>query len=81
MNVEIGTEASHFREKECIYGIFIAVCGTLLRWLTVQIFQLDYPTDFLNFKYQNPSSPGKMCYSSSFDSSILFYSVYVDPPL
>ncbi len=26
MNVEIGTEAAEFPEKECINGIFVAVC-------------------------------------------------------
>jgi hypothetical protein len=28
MNVEIGTEAAKFPEKECINGIFLAVLGT-----------------------------------------------------
>jgi hypothetical protein len=27
MNVEIGTEAAHFPEKEYISGIFLAVCA------------------------------------------------------
>ncbi len=27
MNVEIGTEAAQFPEKEYINGIFVAVCG------------------------------------------------------
>jgi hypothetical protein len=34
MNVEIGTEAAHFPEKEYINGIFVAVlhkCNTLLK--------------------------------------------------
>jgi hypothetical protein len=31
MNVEIGTEATQFPEKEYINGIFVAVQSTLLR--------------------------------------------------
>ncbi len=31
MNVEIGTEAALFPEKEYIYGIFVAVFGPSLR--------------------------------------------------
>jgi hypothetical protein len=81
MNVEIGTEAAHFPEKEYICGIFTAVRVTLLSYG----LQCKFPTRFSYgffwiLKYQNPFSPGKMRYSLS-DSSILFYSVDVDPPL
>jgi hypothetical protein len=29
INVEIGTEAAHFPEKEYIHGMFVAVCGSV----------------------------------------------------
>jgi hypothetical protein len=32
VNVEIGTEAAQFPEKEYINGIFFAVYGTLMVW-------------------------------------------------
>jgi hypothetical protein len=31
MNVEIGTEAAQFPEKEYMHGIFVAVCSKCLR--------------------------------------------------
>jgi hypothetical protein len=47
MNVEIGTEAAQFPEKEYINGIFLAVCGfgtkrqyNLAMWILVFPFPL-----------------------------------------
>ncbi len=42
MNVEIGTEAAQFPEKEYINRIFFAVCEPCLFWLSLPMGQLEY---------------------------------------
>ncbi len=41
MNVEIGTEAAHFPEKEYINGIFVAVQRISIFWRGLQFSKLD----------------------------------------
>jgi hypothetical protein len=41
MNVEIGTEAAQFPEKEYINGIFVAVCNTSTYIRLFRIFSDD----------------------------------------
>jgi hypothetical protein len=47
MNVEIGTEAAQFPEKEYANGVFVAVYLTLPQKNTLQYFSFDIHT--MNF--------------------------------
>jgi hypothetical protein len=42
MNVEIGTEAAQFPEKEYINGIFVAVQGGMLGQITFMYIVFNY---------------------------------------
>jgi hypothetical protein len=49
MNVEIGAEAVLFPEKECINGIFVAVCSGNICLLTTNIETKNYAPDRPSF--------------------------------
>ncbi len=51
MNVEVGTEAAQFPEKEYINGFFLAVC------VKINFFLVD-PNPILTLTVENEMKPG-----------------------
>jgi hypothetical protein len=65
MNVEIGTEAAQFPEREYINGIFVAVCLQMYVNITLQK-GTDNPTEFVCCTFLRNEGEGALIYEKDF---------------